>query len=218
MFRGVPPESHGVLGNTMAASALRYPSIMDVAHQAGLRTAMFYSWGELRDLAAPDSVSLGYCRAFSFDEDTDAIVCRTAAEYLIAEQPDLTLVYFASPDLVGHSEGWMSRPYLRAIEHTDASIGDLFQTLERAGLRNHFTILTLADHGGHGHEHGSAQAEDLTIPWILSGPGIRRHHAIQTPIAIYDTAPTLAHLLDVSFPEIWTGQPVYEALADGGGQ
>ncbi len=213
MFRGVPAAKHGVTGNTYSPSAQAYPSILEVAHAAGKHVAVFHSWEELRDLAAPGNVDLSYYRAYREDEDTDAIVARIAADYVIARQPDLTFLYLARPDYIGHLAGWMSPAYLAAIEQSDRDLGVLLERLTIAGIRDRFTLLILSDHGGHGHDHGSDLPEDLLIPWILNGPSIRRGYALTTPVRIYDTAATLAALLDLPVPPEWDGAPVREAWA-----
>ena len=212
MFRGVSPQRHGVADNTFNPTAARFPSVLELAGRAGLRTAMFYSWEELRDLAAPGSLALSYCRALNSHEDTDRIVARAAAEHIVAAQPDLTFLYLGSVDLIGHADGWMSAPYIRGIENLDGAVGDVVAALEGAGLRDAFTFLALADHGGHDHEHGSDRPDDLTIPWVLNGPGVRQGYAIQTPVIIMDTAATIAHLLELPRPDVWEGRPVLDAL------
>ncbi|MBN1965998.1 MAG: alkaline phosphatase family protein [Anaerolineae bacterium] len=213
LFRGVLPEKHGVQTNTAAASAYAFPGIMDLAHQAGLHTAMFYSWEELRDLSAPGSLNMSFCLTWRDDRDTDAVIAEHAAAYLIAEQPALTLVYFARPDWTGHNAGWMSPAYVEAIAQTDRNASRLFAALAAAQVRENFTVLFLADHGGHGKGHGTASPEDTTIPWLLTGPGIRRNHRLTMPVPIIDTAPTLAYLLGLPPAPDWEGQPVWEALA-----
>ncbi|MBN1964425.1 MAG: alkaline phosphatase family protein, partial [Anaerolineae bacterium] len=212
MFRGVSPRAHGVNGNTFQASASAFPSIFDLAHQAGLHTAMFYSWEELRDLAAPGSLNLSYFRAIRFTEDTDQVIAGVAASYLVTEQPHLAFVYFHATDTIGHVSGWMSPPYLEAIEDMDRALGILVAALDQSGLRERFTLLVLADHGGHAHEHGTDQDDDLTIPWLINGPGIKRGHPTQAPVRIMDTAATIAHLLDLPRPESWEGQAVLDAF------
>lgn len=213
MFRGVSPQKHGVQENRFQASAAAYPSIMDVAHQAALRTAMFYSWEELRDLSAHGSLDLSFYRTCAVDRDTvDHIVAEQAIAHLVAVQPDLSLVYFCEADLVGHEFGWMSTAYIAAIERMDHALGCVVEALQKAHLQDSFTWLLLADHGGHDHTHGSDAAEDITIPWIVSGPRIRRGHQLQAPVRIVDTAATIAHLLGINTPEVWDGQPVWDAF------
>jgi arylsulfatase A-like enzyme len=68
-------------------------------------------------------------------------------------------------------------------------------------------------HGGHGLSHGDDVPEDLTIPWVISGPGVRSSQLIARPVSIMDAAPTLAHLLGLAAPAEWQGRVVEEALA-----
>ncbi|MCZ7543580.1 MAG: alkaline phosphatase [Anaerolineae bacterium] len=135
-----------------------------------------------------------------------------AAAYLAAEQPDLCVIYMGNIDEIGHRDGWMSAPYREAIAQGDRAIGRVLAALDGAGLRARYALLVQADHGGHERDHSAGAPEDLTIPWVLSGPGVKRNHRIQTPVMIYDTAATIAHLLDLPRPAVWDGQPVYDAL------
>jgi predicted AlkP superfamily pyrophosphatase or phosphodiesterase len=212
MWRGVTPEKHGVRDNVFVPSAAAFPSAIEIAHQAHLRTAMFYSWEQLRDLSAPGHLTMSYCHEARSNDGTDQRVAEVAAAYLAAEQPHLAFVYFGDTDLIGHDHGWMSAPYLAAIERADHALGTLLHALERARLRDDYTVLFLADHGGHKRGHGSDSAEDLTIPWVLNGRPVRRGHQLQTPVRIYDTAATVAYLLGLPCPAVWDGQPVLDAM------
>lgn len=214
MFRGVAPEKHRVTSNTFDPAASAYPSILDVAHAAGLHTAMFYSWGELRDLAAPGSLEISLLRAAGPGEDADAILAEAAAETIVRERPDLTFLYMQQSDIAGHDAGWMSRPYLDAIEAMDRALGILLARLEAARLRERTTFLLLADHGGNGRTHLGDSPEDMIIPWIISGPAIKRGHALRAPVGLADTAATLARVLGLTPPTLWDGRPVQEAFDD----
>ncbi len=214
MFRGVSPARHGVTDNSFQPSAVAFPSIIDIAHHNGRQTAMFYSWEQLRDLSAHGSLTVSYCRDGAVTADADQIVAAQAADLLLQEQPDLVVVYLAESDLVGHASGWMSAPYLAAVERMDRALGSVLDALQRAGLRDEYTVLLLADHGGHDFTHGTDAPEDLTIPWILNGPAVKRGHAINGPVRIIDTAATIAYLLGIPCPQVWEGQPVREALRD----
>jgi predicted AlkP superfamily pyrophosphatase or phosphodiesterase len=214
MFRGISPEKHGVLDNIYQPTAAAFPSIVDIAHEAGLRTAMFYSWEQLRDLSAPGSLTLSYCRDCYTDADADQRVAEQAAIHLADEQPDLAFVYLGSSDLAGHVAGWMSPAYIAAVESMDQALGHLLDALKQAGVYEQYAFLLLADHGGHDQEHGSDSAEDLTIPWIITGPPVKQRHSLQVPVRIVDTAATVAYLLNVPQPEVWEGRPVIDAFRE----
>src|SRR5437773_2286976 len=73
-------------------------------------------------------------------------------------------------------------------------------------------VVVQADHGGHDCSHGTEAAEDMTIPWIAAGPGLRAGHALQGPVSLLDTAPTLARLMRVPPAADWEGKVVEEAF------
>jgi len=213
MFRSVSPQKHLIeADNIYKPAAGAFPSFVDVARRNGLHTAMFYTWEELRDLSAPGSLTTSHYRFHRTGEDTCSVVAAAGANYVVAEQPDLCILYMDDTDLRGHESGWMSQPYLEAVERADACVGQVLLALDAANLRDQYTLLLLSDHGGHEFNHGTELPEDMTIPWILSGPGVKRNHIIQTPVDIRDTAATIAHLLGLPRPDVWEGQPVYDAL------
>ena len=61
-------------------------------------------------------------------------------------------------------------------------------------------------------DHGEAAAEDVTIPWIISGHGIWARRELLAPVHITDTAPTIAALLGLTAPHEWQGRVVSAAL------
>jgi arylsulfatase A-like enzyme len=107
----------------------------------------------------------------------------------------------------------MSQPYLQAVASADCAIGRVLDPLRASGSLAHTVCLVLADHGGHDFDHSAGAPEDITIPWIVSGPSVRRGHRIAAPVDIVDTAPTVAHLLGLAPPAEWSGRVVAEALA-----
>jgi arylsulfatase A-like enzyme len=136
-------------------------------------------------------------------------VAESAAGYVEQIDFDLLFLYLGWPDECGHIHGWMSDPYLDAVTNADRCLGLVLDTLRRRG---EVTTLVLSDHGGHDRTHGTDREEDITIPWILNGPGVRAGRVLREPVRIYDTCPTLAHLLEVKPSVEWDGRVVEEAL------
>ena len=210
MFRGVTPSRHGITTNTWVPMVRPVPSIAEAAHAANRKTAFVYNWEQLRDLAGPGSLDFSYYRNNLDDAEGDLTIARTAAEHLVAEQPDFCFVYLGMVDIVGHRNGWMSEEYIEQIGTADRAIAILLAELEKAGLLDRYFILVQSDHGGHGQSHGTDMPEDLTIPWIAAGARIRKTGEIEQPVRIIDTAPTLAHVLDLPLAEDWEGRPALE--------
>jgi predicted AlkP superfamily pyrophosphatase or phosphodiesterase len=214
LFFAVPPSRHAVLSNVWTRPQPPIPSLIEVVHQANLGTASFYTWEELRDLSSPGALDFAYYRRLGEpDEGEDVEIGEVAATYIAQHKPAFAFVYLGAADEVGHRHGWMSEPYLRAVSEADHAIGLVLKGLDASSRLAETVCLVLADHGGHEFDHNAGLAEDVTIPWVISGPGIRRGHQIASHVEIIDTAPTVAQLLGLPVPVEWSGQIVKESLA-----
>jgi predicted AlkP superfamily pyrophosphatase or phosphodiesterase len=222
LFLGTAPDVHGITTNTWT-NLEPGPSLFEVVTKSQGRAASFYNWEQLRDLSRP-----GYLQASLFlagdiapDGVGDTAIAEMATSYLVnARAQDapihFSFIYLGYTDSAGHSDGWMSDPYLRAIENADTCIGTLLTTLqgERARMSgapayNGQTpgVIIVADHGGHDNKHGSDQDVDMTIPLILYGhPDFSPGQEIPGPVTITDLAPTLAAWMGLTPPPSWTGR------------
>ncbi len=216
---GAGPEQHGVTSNGWSVDTHSiepaatdgegyFPSLFTIIHEQrpGAATGFFYDWQGLADLLNPSSIAHaeftgGFEATFS-----------NAASWIIREQPAFTFVYAGHPDMVGHSHGWGSPAYLRALEDVDRAVGAFLGALGDAGVLEHTHVLVVSDHGGQGRGHGGVSMEELLTPWIVAGPGIIRDRVIEQPNDIVNTAPTIARLLGMEVPEAWTGRPVLGAF------
>ncbi len=201
MFHSVPPGRHGVTTNDWSPMARPLPGLADQARAAGLRPAFFYNWEPLRNLSRPGSLSFAFFHEHNgVDPHGDTVIADAAIAHLAHHRPDLSFVYFGVLDNVGHTYGWMSDPYLAYLAHVDQLVGAL-----RAALPPGYTLLVGSDHGGHDRSHGQDIPEDMTVPWMAAGPGIRAGYAIPRPVSLLDTAPTLARVLGIPAHPEWEG-------------
>jgi hexosaminidase len=53
---------------------------------------------------------------------------------------------------------------------------------------------------------------ELEVPWIITGPGIRKDILLDAPNDNTNTAPTIARILGLKIPDEWIGKPVAEAF------
>jgi predicted AlkP superfamily pyrophosphatase or phosphodiesterase len=204
LFYGVSPQRHGITDNIWHPLARPVPSLFDVVWRAGRSTAMFYNWGELRDMAAPSSLAESYLVSADRTKGdvSDQRTFDRAAAWIRAT-PDFGFVfaYYGSVDLEGHASGWMSDAYLRRIADADRAVGKLVDAMpDGQGL----TIVT-ADHGGHEKTHGTDSELDMTVPLIVCGKAARAGADLgQT--SILDLAPTIAAHLGIARPPEWEGR------------
>lgn len=201
MFRGVTPQRHGITTNTFVPMVRPIPSILDLAHQAKLKTASFYNWEELRDLGSPGSLNTSFYKATCDGALGDIPIAEAAAKHLREESPDFTFIYFGNPDVVGHNHGWMSKPYIESIGVADRALGIVLAAIDLERT----LVIILSDHGGHERTHGTDAPEDMTIPWLAHGPGALRGAKLEG-VQITDTAPTLAKALGIAAYPDWEGK------------
>lgn len=213
MLRGVDTPRHGITSNTFHPLVRPVPSLIEAASDQGRSAGFFYNWEPLRDLAAPGKLAVSLMHSDCKSAEGDRHVAEMAEMYLNRLDLDLLFVYFGWPDECAHRTGWMSAPYLEAVSNADACLGRLLAAIERRGWAAETTTLVLSDHGGHERTHGTDRDEDMLIPWVLHGPGVRSGHAIQTPVRIYDTCVTLAHVLGLEPSQEWDGRVIQEALS-----
>lgn len=222
MLTGLAPEEHNVYWNEWipAFGTLRVPTVFSLATTGGVSTAVFSGKDKLAYLFPTGAVHhLSYpvptldptdFRRTNHFQNARTVAAR-AVEHFAARKPRLMFVHFLDADLAGHFNGWPSPEYLAALADCDAALATLRAGVEKAGATN-VTFLLTADHGGNGLSHGVDRPEDMTIPWIAWGAGVRRGHALTNAVNMVDTAATLAWLLDLRLPPNATGQPVREAF------
>ncbi|MEW6240051.1 MAG: ectonucleotide pyrophosphatase/phosphodiesterase [Chloroflexota bacterium] len=207
MLTGLCPSKHGVDWNDYISQngVAQGTDLFDLAHTAGMRTVMYVGKEKLQQVTDASSVD-----TFVFINDRDLVI----TEQLLANFPEdfgVLFLHFPTPDWMGHVYGWLSPEQLSVIFRADQAIGQLLDALEARGLRGETLLIVTSDHGGHGTTHGSSLPEDMTIPWIASGPGVRAGQ-LTTQVHTMDTAATAAYALGLSIPAEWDGVPVMEAF------
>ena len=179
---------------------------------------MFFSKEKLLHVAKPDrGLLVQVCSMTESGCNAQKIVTDVLTAYRTATEgkPSLFFIHLADPDLAGHEKGWMSKSYLQTVESSDRAIATLVKGFEELGLYKHTAFIVTADHGGHDKTHGTTAPEDMTIPWIAYGPGIKSGYEIKRPISIIDTAATVLRALGVTDYYVeWNSKTVDEIFTD----
>lgn len=221
MIMGAGPDLHGVTSNdwqpwkfdrapTAVGSGGIFPTIFGTLREQRPEAVIgvFHDWkdfGRLLETNAPNVLK----HVKDAIETTD-----TAIEYLRANKPHFLFIHFDGVDHAGHGFGWTSPQYDKTVELTDSLIGAILEALDAAALTDKTIVLVTADHGGKGTKHGGPSKEEIEIPWIIKGPGVRRGVEISSLVNTFDTAPTLAHIFGLKAPACWIGKPVREAFLE----
>ncbi len=213
MITGRTPDVHGITFNRALAEedVVHVPTMFELAHDAGLTTAAFYSKAKFRHLDRPGSYDYRQAPAFNSDNWMATRTVPAAIQYLRHRRPNLLFVHIGETDYAGHGAGWMGFFYGLAARRADAGVASIIEAADETYGSGKYTLIVTADHGGHGRNHGTDALEDTTIPWIVYGQGVAtegRPEGVRT----MDTAATALWLLGVPVPAEFEGAPVLAAF------
>ena len=174
-------------GSTVHKTAGHYvPSVFDVVHDRGGRTALFAAKTKFRMFArtwnthgAADKVGRNNGRA-KIDRvriDSNNSLTNSVVAELKDKPRTFTFLHLSLPDAAGHAHGFDSPQYRKAVQQADKRIGRLLDTIAaRPALRDHLLVVLTADHGsssGKSHSKGDKLA-NYRIPFLVWGPGVAR--------------------------------------------
>lgn len=232
IFTGVEPAQHGYISNTKAPSFFPttvnehgfFPTIFSELRRQrpDSEIGVVHEWGDVKHFV--DSLSVDYMAQgiTDFDRNTTAAgrgtrhpaLTQLAADYIRARRPRLLLVGYDQPDHVGHTAGHDTPAYYDVMHRLDALIAQIVQATKDAGIYERTTFIITADHGGIVKGHGGYTDQELYTPFIMSGKGVRRVGEFKQAFMRYDVAATVARLLGIEAPQVWTGRAATWAIAE----
>lgn len=190
LVTGMKPGRHGVLANGVLvrggigvpvridshrdqSDLVKVPTVVDVAHEAGLRTAEV-NWPCTRNSKSFDDQFPDVPNALDYTtprlrteliekgllkDETHAsfrkssivgldYVWTEAACHLIRERkPHLTLVHLLNNDATHHKHGAQSQAGYTANAYADMCVARILSAIHEAGIREQTTVILVADHG-----------------------------------------------------------------------
>lgn len=209
MLCGTGPDKHKVLWNDWRPNVgpFKFETSFQLAKRAGYKTALFAGKEKFKHFEVPGTLD-----SFDVPAYSAKVVAKAAAKYIQSDKPNLCFIHFADSDGAGHQYGWGTPEQIKAFEDEDEALKIVHNAIVKAGLAKNSVLILSADHGGHAKTHGTRSAEDMTIPWIAFGAGVKKNTTITTPVTTYDTAATALWLLGVPIPADWDGKPVKSAF------
>ena len=220
MLTAVAPAKHGITWNKLLKLQTpewpARPTLFEMAHQGGYKTAMVVGKSKLRHWDKPGTIDFVYAPVDAVA--TDQQVTGEAVRVITELKPDVLFVHLPGVDTVGHAKGWGSPEQLAAIEEADACVGRLLAALDTAGTRSSTLIMLSSDHGGAGLTHQADDARSRTIPWIAAGPGVKQGYDLTQSrdlmMRIEDTCATACYVLGLPIMPYFDGTPVTLAFKD----
>ncbi|MFB6299554.1 MAG: 2,3-bisphosphoglycerate-independent phosphoglycerate mutase [Halobacteriales archaeon] len=207
-FPSTEPEA--TLGSVLAADGLtqlriaeteKYPHVTYFLN--GGREIEFA--GEHREIVpSPDVPTYDRQPEMSAADVTD-----TAIDIIEREDPDVLILNYANPDMVGHTGDYAAA--IDAVEAVDAQLGRLVPVLFEHGA----DVVLTADHGN--ADDMGTETEPYTahtynpVPFIyLAADGTDSGKRVCTTGDLSDIAPTILSLLGIDQPAVMTGEPLVE--------
>lgn len=215
MLTGVGADVHKVTWNsdkTREFGFVKVPTVFGLAHSAGFSTAAFFSKTKFHHLEVPGTLDFARGPTSGIRSPwSEELTMDYVERFLRDASPNLLFVHFSEPDFIGHNFGWMGRMYGNAVREADRGVARVLRDADERFGRGNYTVIVTADHGGHNRSHGTTEAADVTIPWIVWGAGVQ-HGGALSGIRTMDTAATILWLLGVDAPANWVGRPITAAF------
>ncbi|MFC6716867.1 2,3-bisphosphoglycerate-independent phosphoglycerate mutase [Natrialbaceae archaeon GCM10025810] len=205
-----PTQPENVLGEVLADAGktqLRIAESEKYAHVTyflnGGREVEFD--GEVREIVeSPDVPTYDLQPEMSAEGVTD-----TAIRMVESDDPDVLVLNYANPDMVGHTGDY--RAAVEAVEAVDTELGRLAEALEEVGAH----VFVTADHGnaddmGTEEDPHTAHTYNL-VPFVYVAPdGTDGGKTVRKGGTLADIAPTLLESIGVERPPEMTGESLLE--------
>ncbi|WP_405410320.1 alkaline phosphatase family protein [Maribacter sp. Asnod1-A12] len=219
MIMGAGPEQHGITSNSWEkdnfmlpavtqSEPFLFPSIFHLIREQNhfAEIGAIYHWGGFGRLFEKSDVN--------FDENpaTEEETAVNASSYIKVKNPLFTFVHFDHVDHAGHEFGHGTDEYYASVKKADSLLVEVMKAIAESQMAENTIVIISSDHGGTGKGHGGESLDEIEIPFILWGKGVKKGYEIKYPVYQYDNAATVAYALQIKTPRAWIGKPVIEAF------
>ena len=221
MFMGAGTELHGYtqwysrtpeLPSRVVNDHGIFPTINSILREQrpDAEIGAIYEWETIKYLV--DSLALNYFEQAADWEQNPSHLADLAAKYITEKKPVLFTIVFNQPDHVGHADGWGTDEYHQVVRQYDSEVAKILQAIRDAGIWETSTVIVTADHGGIDKGHGKITPAEYETPFVIAGKGIRQGGEFSESMMQYDIASTIAALLGLEQPQVWTGRPMSQCF------
>lgn len=221
MIMGAGPEQHGITSNewqeetyvlppTVEGPEDIFPTIFSVikSNNKNAVTGAIYQWKDFGRLFEKSMV----------DFDTSALsenrITDLACDFILTKKPEFCFIHIDHVDGAGHKWGYDSERYHGGVQKADKLINQIIKSIQAAGIEENTLLIVSADHGGNKKGHGGETLNEIRIPIIICGKGVKRNFKIEQQANIYDIASTAAYVLGYEQPQSWIGRPIITGFED----
>ncbi len=221
MITGATVDRHGIGNNSWTADNKivepvfkgkynMFPTIFGEirVHRPKAVIAAVYHWSSFGNF-----IEKGVCD-LSISAESEDLTIQKTCDFLSANHPDFMFVHLDLVDHAGHGYGYRSAEYSKSVEKADSLVGVLIAKLKAAEMLDQTVVFIIADHGGLDKKHGGISPDEMIVPFIISGKGVKKRYEIKHPVFTYDLAPTIAWLFGFQLNEWVTGKPLKDAFTN----
>jgi len=216
MLHGAGTEVSGITSNrwrpdgqfmppVIRNQAGRFPNIFNIIREQlpEAEQGAIVNWDGIRHLLQEEVVDR--YETYASDGETTLHVC----DYIRTKKPNFLFIQLDEVDGAGI---WMSPKYLDVVAYNDSLVGRIMESIHEAGMDDNTLVMVVSDHGGINGGHGGETPEEVIVPVIFHGNGIKKGYTVRQPVYVYDLAANVALALNLKAPYAWTGRPTFPAF------
>lgn len=217
LFNGTDSNFHGVKNNDWVQSDIKnstfcggekgkmIPTIFKVFRDEHPKSniSVFHDWPKIKRYI---EYGVPTIQADCKNEDLTA---EMASIYLKKHKPLFTFIHLDNVDHAGHGIGHRTPEYYKSVEKADELIGDIISATKEAGIFNTTLFVITSDHGGKDKSHGGNSPDELNIPIIFSGKGMK-NQPVRKNVKIFDIPATILDVMDFKIPKCWQGKTAFK--------
>lgn len=220
MITGTTVERHGIGNNSWTVDTKilepvfkgrynMFPTIFGEIREHHLKAVIgtIYHWKSFGNF-----IEKGVCDLNVSAESEDEAAQKTCY-FLEEKHPNFTFVHLDLVDHGGHHGGYRSSEYVKSVEKADSLVGVFMAKLKDIGMFGRTVIFVVSDHGGLEKKHGGSHPDEMIVPFIIYGKGVKKGYEIKSPVFNCDLAPTVAWLFGFQLNEWVTGKPLRDAFS-----
>ena len=157
-------------------------STFDVAHDAGLSTALYSGKTKFALFTISYGPDLGADNARGKNKIDSSVIIREihapALADLKAKAPNYAFWHYPEPDTAGHAFGYLGAEYRDSVKKIDGFLGETLAFIETdPEWKGRTVVIVSADHGGQPETKNHINADNpynYTIPFFVWGAGVAK--------------------------------------------
>jgi len=218
IINGASPSKHGIWSNRWKVRDIKdsvycggkkghiFPTIFRVLREQKPKAKImcFAGWWSFLRLVEPN-----VCTAKERTLTTPLLALRALTSIRL-RKPKLLFLDLNDVDETGHKYGHGTPKYYKSVEEADKVVGRIVKAVSKSRMANYTAIVIIADHGGIGKGHGGTTPQEVNVPFIITGAGIKKDYELKGEPRNFDVTATVAKLLGLQTPDCWEGKAINE--------